>query len=94
MVKMLHEQNIELIMEMHFTDKAPGYILDCVRYWVENYHIDGVHYYGSQAGLEALAADPFLSDTKIITVNWEGKEAHSGIWEAVMKIIQILQENF
>lgn len=73
MVKMLHEQNIELIMEMHFTDKAPGYILDCVRYWVENYHIDGVHYYGSQAGLEALAADPFLSDTKIITVNWEGK---------------------
>lgn len=73
MVRELHKAGIEVVMEMHFVDKTPDFILDCVKYWVMEYHIDGVHYYGSVEGLKAIAADHLLSKTKIITVYWDGE---------------------
>ncbi len=75
MVRQLHANGLEVIMEMHFENESPDFILDCIRYWVTQYHIDGVHYYGPAAGLEAAAMDPLLSKTKIITVYWDGKTA-------------------
>lgn len=73
MVKALHENGIELVMEMYFDRESPAMILDCMRYWVTQYHIDGIHFYGPEAALEAAAADPLLSETKIITVYWNGE---------------------
>lgn len=70
MVKILHENGIEIVMEMYFDRESPSMILDCMRYWVTQYHIDGIHLYGANAALEAAAADPVLAETKIITVYW------------------------
>ena len=72
MVKQLHANGIEVVMEMYFDGERPDYILDCIRYWVTQYHIDGVHLYGPVAALETAAADPVLAKTKIITVFWNG----------------------
>ena len=73
MVKALHKNGIEVVMEMFFTDESTGFILQCVRYWVTEYHIDGVHVYCDESALKALSQDALLADTKIITVYWNGK---------------------
>jgi len=72
-IKQLHANHIEVVMEMYFDNESPDFILDCVRYWVTEYHLDGVHLYGPQAALTLLAEDPVLADTKILTVYWHGE---------------------
>lgn len=78
MVKQLHANGIEVVMEMYFDRETPDMVLDCLRYWVTEYHIDGVHLYGSAVSLEMAAADPILSKTKIISVFWNGNR---GKWK-------------
>lgn len=71
MVKKLHKNGIEVIMEMYFTDEPVNMIIDCMKYWVINYHIDGIHLYADNSALNAAASDPVLSKTKILTVFWD-----------------------
>lgn len=73
MIKQLHNNGIEVIMEMYFTTEAPSMILDCLRFWVTEYHLDGIHLYASETALRAAAADPVLSKTKLLTVFWNGE---------------------
>lgn len=71
MVKMLHEAGIEVIVEMYFPyDAGINLIRDCVRYWVIEYHLDGVHLNCQDAALETIANDPLLSKTKLFTHYW------------------------
>lgn len=74
MIKRLHENGIEVIMEMFFTEEAPSMILDCLRFWVTEYHLDGIHLYAPEEALKVAAADPLLSHTKLFTVFWNGSE--------------------
>lgn len=74
MVKQLHRNNMELVMEMFFDDEPATYIIDCIRYWKMQYHVDGFHLYCSEDALKAVAKDPLLSDTKIVTVFWNGEK--------------------
>lgn len=76
MVKKFHKNGIEVIMEMHFHGESTDFILDCLHYWVTEYHIDGVHLYADDDSLNAAAKDPLLSRTKIITVFWNGETKH------------------
>lgn len=70
MVKALHANGIEVVMEMYFTHEESYLIEDCLRYWVMNYHVDGFHIYCDECRLSAAADDPVLGSTKIITVYW------------------------
>lgn len=73
MVKALHREKMEVIVEMYFPyDAGINIIRDCVRYWVVEYHVDGIHLNCSDAALEAVANDPLLSRVKIFTVYWNG----------------------
>ncbi len=76
LVKELHKNNIEVVMEMFFDNETPDMVLDCLRYWVTEYHIDGVHLYGTTISLAVAAADPVLARTKIITVYWDGEKGN------------------
>lgn len=76
MVKKFHQNGIEVIMEMHFHGEPVDFILDCLHYWVTEYHIDGIHLYADEAALNAVANDALLSRTKIITVFWNGEKKH------------------
>lgn len=68
MVKELHRHNIEVIMEFYFSEEVnPNMILDCIRYWVEEYHIDGVHVNSNVVPVTLLSCVPSLSHTKIMT---------------------------
>ncbi len=68
LIRELHRNGIEIILEFYFPPGTKaGLILDCVRYWVTEYHIDGVHLNREHTPAELLAQDPLLSHTKIMT---------------------------
>ncbi len=67
LLKELHKNKMEIILEFCFTRQAGSYYIDqCIRYWVTEYHIDGVHILGENISSCMLASDPLLSKTKII----------------------------
>ncbi|MDR2186346.1 MAG: glycogen debranching protein GlgX [Treponema sp.] len=71
-----------------------GFILDCLRYWVVEMHVDGFRFdLGSILGrdrygrlmenppmLERIAEDPILSHTKIIAEAWDAGGAYQVGW--------------
>lgn len=75
MVKLLHKAGIEVIVEFFFDKReSTSYLLDLIRYWVYEYHIDGVHITGF-ADVEALAEDPLLSEIKLVYGYWGERAA-------------------
>lgn len=82
LVRELHKNRIELCVEFYF---VPGtrrdFILDCLRYWVMEYHVDGIHINADVAPMEAIAQDPLLAGIKIMGNHWNiseiyGQKAH------------------
>lgn len=61
----MHKKNIECILEMDFPDNVPAErIIDVLRYWVREYHVDGFHLQGNRIPMEIIASDPYLGRTK------------------------------
>lgn len=74
LIKELHKNGIELVLQMHITGKeAPALVLDILRFWVREYHLDGIHLTGD-ASVQALLRDPYLAKTKIWTVSLDGAD--------------------
>lgn len=62
----LHQQQMELVMEMFFPDNMnQNMIMDILRFWVVNYHVDGFHLLGRNLPVMAIMQDIILSRTKI-----------------------------
>ncbi len=79
LVKELHQAGIELVIELFFTgEEAPAFVLDMVRRWVREYHLDGIHLVG-KARSELLARDPYLTGTKLWANSWEENAGIPGI---------------
>ena len=74
MVKALHRAGLELVLELFFDGKeAPSYVLDAVRFWAQEYHVDGVRLVG-YAPVKLLGEDPYLSRLKLFAPGWDGVE--------------------
>lgn len=72
LVKALHREGLELITELYFSGKEnPSFVLDVVRFWVEEFHVDGIHLMGC-GPWELIGRDPYLSETKLFADTWEG----------------------
>lgn len=66
-VKEMHKNGIEIIMEMYFEEKVnPNLIIDALRFWHLEYHIDGFHIYGGSVPEQVILSDPILSNAKLI----------------------------
>ena len=77
LVRELHKNGIELVLEFHFPKGTrTALALDCVRHWVLEYHIDGIHVNRDHAPVEALAQDPLLSHTKIMSEGFQLEEIY------------------
>ena len=75
LVKALHKAGIELIMEFYFDETAsPNMIMDCLKFWVEEYHIDGIHINRNAISMRNLVMEPALKSTKIFTEYFEERE--------------------
>lgn len=71
LVKTLHKNGIEIIVELYFSGKeSSSLVQEAVRFWVSEYHVDGVHLVG-YAKAALLSEDPMLADTKLLAGFWE-----------------------
>lgn len=67
MVKELHKSGIEVIMQFYFPQTiSRSYILEVIKYWVKEYHIDGVRLLGVNIPVSVIATQPELLNTKIM----------------------------
>lgn len=68
MVKELHKNGIEVLMQFYFPPEiAPMEMLNVLKHWALEYHIDGFHVMGADLPIWMFTREPFLSDTKILT---------------------------
>lgn len=75
LVRELHKNNLEIVVEIYFTGgEDPSMVRDAVRFWVKEYHVDGVHLVGFLP-VNELSRDPYLSGTKLFATSWDGCQA-------------------
>lgn len=66
MVRELHKNRIEVIMQFYFPPEIKQlYMLEVIKFWVSEYHIDGVRISGFHIPYRLLAEEPILKNTKI-----------------------------
>ena len=71
LVRELHKNGIEISMEFFFPQGTnPKLILDCLHYWVMEYHIDGIHTNCEEAVMRMVETDNLLCATKIFTYSF------------------------
>lgn len=72
LVRELHKNGIECVMEMYFAgNQNQNLILDALRYWVREYHIDGFHLLGDTLPVTQIAQDAWLRRTKIFYMAYD-----------------------
>lgn len=72
MVKAFHRAGMEVIMDIFFSGQEPQMqVVDVLRYWVQEYHVDGFHLVGF-APVSLLGSDPYLSRVKLFYPSWDG----------------------
>ena len=95
LVRELHKNGIELILEFYFPERtSPHLILDCIRYWVSEYHIDGVHVSGKKSVLLPLATDPHLSGTKLMSEYFPVSEIYEPAYQPTCRRLAEYNEDF
>ncbi len=61
-MKALHRAGIELIWNsISPAHTYPGLMVDCLKYWLLEYHVDGFHISGFDLPLELIAREPLLA---------------------------------
>lgn len=72
MVRKLHALGIEVLLEFNIpvgTNRCM--LVDALRFWVKEYHIDGFRINLEQTDPLLLAGDPYLSGTKLLGSGWD-----------------------
>ncbi len=66
MIKVIHKEGMEIIMEMAFSgDETDDFVIDVLTFWRREYHVDGFHILGVALPSERIAENPFLGEAKI-----------------------------
>ena len=95
MVKALHKAGIEVIMDFYFIPGTnPNKIVDCLRYWVIEYHIDGVHLNMEVAPVNMIKEDPILAPVKIFANRWDVIDYFSHGNLSIKKNLAIFNDDF
>ena len=77
MMKRLHESGVEVFMQFYFPEELEeGFILEVLRHWVYEYHIDGIHLLGERIPTALLATDPMLANTKLFYYQFPCEEIY------------------
>lgn len=71
LIKKLHKENMLFMMEMYFPETvSPAFIIECLRYWILEYHVDGFRINDDVAPVQVLAKDPIIGSVKLLTNTW------------------------
>ncbi len=71
LVKALHQNGMNLILDMYMVGQTPEFILHCLRYYATFFHVDGFRINQDSMDCSWLEKDPMLSHIKIIGNGWE-----------------------
>lgn len=74
LIKELHAAGIECVMELYvegLTNQCR--ILDILRYWMSEYHVDGFHLLGEGLPVTLFAQDPWLRRTKLFYTGFDSR---------------------
>ncbi len=92
MVRRFHSSRIEVLMEFHVPEYANrAMVLDALRYWASEYHVDGFRIHGGQMDTKLLAEDPYLSDVKLFSENWDTASIYDR--ERTVEVPRLLEGN-
>lgn len=77
MVESLHDNGIEVILQFFFPETIQqGYIYEVLKFWMQEYHVDGFHLMGKKLPLALLGTEPMLAKTKIICDHFPFEEIY------------------
>ena len=77
LVKKLHQNGLECVMEISFPrGMNQNVIMDVLRFWVREYHVDGFHIMGPGVPVQAICQDMFLSRTKLFVESYSDDIYH------------------
>ena len=77
MVKAFHKNGIEVAMEFYFPENINPYLIyQCFRFWVREYHIDGIHCNIPAGMRDMIQKDPYLSRTKLMNYGWNEEKLY------------------
>lgn len=95
MIKALHKEGLEVIMQFFFPDSVKqGYIIEVLRYWMQEYHVDGFHLMGNKLPLAILGTEPMLANTKIICESFPIEEIYERADEPEYKNLAVCNDAF
>ncbi|MCR5399419.1 MAG: hypothetical protein K6E68_07815 [Lachnospiraceae bacterium] len=67
MVSALHKAGMELVMQFYFPKGTmESYIIEVLKFWVHEYHVDGFHLMGENIPITLIAGEPMFANTKLI----------------------------
>ena len=70
LIKALHQNGMNIVLDMYFVGRTPEFILQCLRYYALNFHIDGFRINQDCMDTRWLHRDPLLSHVKLLGNNW------------------------
>ncbi len=77
MVKALHENSMEVVMQFYFPEgMAHAEILEILRFWHVAYHVDGFHLMGNGLPVKEVAEDDFLKECKLWYYDFPTRELY------------------
>lgn len=96
LIKECHRNGIEVCMEFYFPERTnQNLIQECFRFWVREYHIDGIHCNIDEDMKNILKNDPILGRTKLICYSWnEGESCSYGISSPSFKNLGEFNDGF
>lgn len=66
LIKALHKKGMEAVLQFYFPwEVKPWEILDILRFWVLEYHVDGFHIKSPCKLMDLICGDPVLQKTKL-----------------------------
>lgn len=66
LIRELHQNGMELILELYFDRScSASFVIDVVRYYIFEYHIDGVHIMANASVYDSLLKEPMMHRKKL-----------------------------
>lgn len=95
MVKALHQAGIEVIMQFYFPAGVKQiHMLEVLRHWVVQYHVDGFHLMGVGIPMTLLATEPMLASTKLFYQEIPCEQIYPGGESPVFRNLALYHDGF
>lgn len=95
LVKKLHQAEIEVIMQFYFLPTVNYvFLLEVLRFWRLEYHVDGFRLLGVGIPIELLAVDPVLCNSKLLYEHFDGRKAYGETYCPVYRNVAVYNDEY